>query len=86
MHQGYGKTDAHAGFEGGNSARPGTGDWQATAVIGRSAPSLNLFSLGLPAGVLAGLAALIAAAPLVADRSAELSLTAIEQAAKLIAP
>ena len=56
----------------------------ATAVIGRSAPSLNLFALGLPAGVLAGLAALIAAAPLIADRSSELSLTAIDQAATLI--
>ena len=56
----------------------------ATAVIGRSAPSLNLFSLGLPAGVLAGLAALIAAAPLVADQSSELSLAAIDQAATLI--
>ena len=56
----------------------------ATAVIGRSAPSLNLFSLGLPAGVLAGLAALIAAAPLIADRSSELSLTAIDQAATLV--
>lgn len=56
----------------------------ATAVIGRSAPSLNLFALGLPAGVLAGLAALIAAAPLIADRSAELSLGAIDQAAQLI--
>ena len=58
----------------------------ATAVIGRSAPSLNLFSLGLPAGVLAGLAALIAAAPLIADRSSELSLAAINQAATLIGP
>jgi flagellar biosynthetic protein FliR len=56
----------------------------ATAVIGRSAPSLNLFSLGLPAGVLAGLAALIAAVPLVADRSSELSLTAINQVATLV--
>lgn len=55
-----------------------------TAVIGRSAPSLNLFALGLPAGVLAGIAALIAAAPLIADRSAELSLASIDQAASLI--
>lgn len=44
-----------------------------TGVLSRSAPSLNLFALGLPAGVLAGIAALIAAAPLAADQFADLS-------------
>ena len=34
-----------------------------TGLIARSAPSLNLFALGLPAGVLAGIAALIIAMP-----------------------
>jgi flagellar biosynthetic protein FliR len=34
-----------------------------TGVLSRSAPSLNLFALGLPLGVLAGIAALIAARP-----------------------
>lgn len=56
-----------------------------TAVIGRSAPALNLFALGLPAGVLAGLAALIVAAPLLADQFAELSAEAVTNAAALVA-
>jgi flagellar biosynthesis protein FliR len=50
------------------------------AVLSRSAPSLNLFSLGLPAGVLAGIAALIASAPLLGDQLGTLSdegLTAV---------
>ena len=54
-------------------------------VLSRSAPSLNLFSLGLPAGVLAGIAALIAAAPLTADLFAQLSDDAVSQAASLLA-
>ena len=54
-------------------------------VLSRSAPSLNLFSLGLPAGVLAGIAALIAAAPLTADQFAQLSDDAVSQAASLLA-
>jgi flagellar biosynthetic protein FliR len=33
-------------------------------VLARSAPSLNIFALGLPMGVLGGIAALIASAPL----------------------
>jgi flagellar biosynthetic protein FliR len=56
-----------------------------TGIIGRSAPSLNLFSLGLPAGVLAGIAALIVSAPLLTDRLTTLSATAIEQAAAMLA-
>jgi len=55
-----------------------------TGVIGRSAPSLNLFALGLPAGVLAGVAALIASAPLIAERLAELAHLAVAQSAALL--
>ena len=50
-----------------------------TGVLSRSAPALNLFALGLPAGVLAGIAALIASAPLITDRMTDLSAAAIEQ-------
>lgn len=57
-----------------------------TGIIGRSAPSLNLFSLGLPAGVLAGIAALIASAPIVVDRLTDLSALAVEQAATVLVP
>ena len=57
----------------------------AAGVLSRSAPSLNLFALGLPAGVLAGLAALIAAAPLTADQFSSLSEEAIEASAGLLA-
>ncbi|MFY7838281.1 MAG: flagellar biosynthetic protein FliR [Novosphingobium sp.] len=56
-----------------------------TGIISRSAPSLNLFSLGLPAGVLAGLAAMIAAAPMLPDVMVDISATAVGQAAALIA-
>ncbi|MBC2670494.1 flagellar biosynthetic protein FliR [Novosphingobium piscinae] len=52
----------------------------AAGVVSRSAPSLNLFSLGLPAGVLAGLAALIVSAPLTGDMMADLSAQALRQA------
>lgn len=57
-----------------------------TGVISSSAPSLNLFALGLPAGVLAGIAALILTAPLLTDKLGDLSLTAVSQAAQLIGP
>ncbi len=56
----------------------------ASGVLSRSAPALNLFALGLPAGILAGLAALIAVAPLYADQFAVLSEQAIRQAAALL--
>ncbi len=39
-----------------------------TGVLSRSAPSLNLFALGLPAGVLAGIGALIISAPLIFEQ------------------
>jgi flagellar biosynthetic protein FliR len=51
-----------------------------TGVLSRSAPALNLFALGLPAGVLAGIAALIAAAPLLADQMTDLSTLALNAA------
>ncbi|MCB2059294.1 MAG: flagellar biosynthetic protein FliR, partial [Novosphingobium sp.] len=50
-----------------------------TGVLSRSAPALNLFALGLPAGVLAGLAALIAAFPIISDQMVDLSGMAITQ-------
>ncbi len=56
-----------------------------TGVLSRSAPSLNLFALGLPAGVLAGLAALIVAMPLITDQLVTLSCSAIEQVAAVVA-
>ena len=56
-----------------------------TGVLSRSAPSLNLFALGLPAGVLAGLAALIAAVPVMGDQLVALSAAAIDQTATIIA-
>ena len=57
-----------------------------TGVLSRSAPSLNLFSLGLPAGVLAGLVALIAAAPLITEQFVTLSTAAIDHAGSLLVP
>lgn len=57
----------------------------ASGVLSRSAPSLNLFALGLPAGILAGLAALIVAAPLAADQFATLSEEAVSHAAAVLA-
>lgn len=55
-----------------------------TGVLSRSAPSLNLFALGLPAGVLAGIAALIAAFPLLTGQLIELSHTAVANSASLL--
>ncbi|MBO9722974.1 MAG: flagellar biosynthetic protein FliR [Novosphingobium sp.] len=57
-----------------------------TGVLGRSAPSLNLFSLGLPAGVLGGLAALLIGAPVLTDLMVRLSANIIRQTAELLAP
>jgi flagellar biosynthetic protein FliR len=50
-----------------------------TGVLSRSAPSLNLFALGLPAGVLAGITALILAAPVIYDQLAGIVVTGLEQ-------
>lgn len=55
-----------------------------TGTISRSAPALNLFALGLPAGVLAGIAAMIVVMPVMVDQLADLIAAAIEQAAALI--
>ena len=49
-------------------------------LFSRSAPSLNLFALGLPAGVMAGIAALILAAPVIYDQLAGVVVTSLEQA------
>jgi len=55
-----------------------------TGVLSRSAPSLNLFALGLPAGVLTGIAALIIAFPLLTDQLVQVSHDAIENSASLL--
>ncbi|MCB2074847.1 MAG: flagellar biosynthetic protein FliR, partial [Novosphingobium sp.] len=57
-----------------------------TGVLSRSAPALNLFALGLPAGVLAGLAALIAALPIISDQMVELTGTALTEARSVLLP
>ncbi len=57
-----------------------------TGVLSRSAPSLNLFALGLPAGVLAGIAALIVSAPIFTDQMIDLSATAIDTAGRFLRP
>ncbi len=57
-----------------------------TGVISRSAPSLNLFALGLPAGVLAGLVALIASTPLLNEQFVALAGSAIEQVGAVARP
>ena len=56
-----------------------------TGVLSRSAPALNLFALGLPAGVMAGIAALIVAAPLLYDQMAGLAEEGVAQSAAVIA-
>ncbi|EGD59371.1 flagellar biosynthetic protein FliR [Novosphingobium nitrogenifigens DSM 19370] len=56
-----------------------------TGVIGRSAPALNLFSLGLPAGVLAGITALIISAPLISDNLTDIARGALTNASALLA-
>jgi flagellar biosynthetic protein FliR len=57
-----------------------------TGLISRSAPSLNLFALGLPAGVLAGIAALIIAMPVMVQQFRSVIETALEQSAALVEP
>jgi len=56
-----------------------------TGILSRSAPSLNLFALGLPAGVLAGMAALIISAPLIYDQFTGLVGDALDQTESVIA-
>jgi len=55
-----------------------------TGLIARSAPSLNLFALGLPAGVLAGIAALIVALPVMEEQFTGVLETALDQSALLL--
>ncbi len=55
-----------------------------TGVLSRSAPSLNLFALGLPAGVLAGIGALIIASPFTSEQFVRLSATAIDHVGQAI--
>lgn len=55
-----------------------------TGLIARSAPSLNLFALGLPAGVLAGIAALIIAMPVMVGQLRGVIESALEQSSALI--
>jgi len=55
-----------------------------TGLIARSAPSLNLFALGLPAGVLAGIAALIIAMPVMVGQLRGVIESALEQSTALI--
>lgn len=55
-----------------------------TGLIARSAPSLNLFALGLPAGVLAGIAALIIALPVMVHQFKGVVETTLDHATTLI--
>jgi len=55
-----------------------------TGLIARSAPSLNLFALGLPAGVLAGIAALIIALPVMVHQFKGVIESALDQSALLV--
>ncbi len=57
-----------------------------TGVLGRSAPSLNLFALGLPLGVLAGLVALIASFPVLGEQMTGLIGVALDFSEGLITP
>lgn len=56
-----------------------------TGVLSRSAPSLNLFSLGLPAGLLAGIAALMLSTPVLTDLVTRLSADAITATSEVMA-
>ena len=57
-----------------------------TGLIARSAPALNLFALGLPAGVLAGIAALIIALPVMVEQFEGVLEAALDQSALLLEP
>lgn len=56
----------------------------AAGMLSRSAPSLNLFSLGLPAGVLAGIAGLIISAPMLPDAMSALTADALAKAGEVV--
>ena len=55
-----------------------------TGLLARSAPALNLFALGLPAGVLAGIAALIVTVPVMVGQLRDVLAATLDQAALLI--
>jgi flagellar biosynthesis protein FliR len=55
-----------------------------TGIISRSAPALNLFALGLPAGVLAGIASLIIVMPIIIDQFARIIAVALAEIAGLV--
>ena len=55
-----------------------------TGVLSRSAPALNLFALGLPAGVLAGIAALIISAPILTEQITDLIAETLIESAGLL--
>lgn len=57
-----------------------------TGVLSRSAPALNLFSLGMPAGVLGGIAAMMISAPVLTDMVSRLSEEALAHVAEVLAP
>ena len=57
-----------------------------TGLIARSAPSLNLYALGLPAGVIAGIAAMIIALPVMTAQMRGAIESALEQVEALIQP
>ena len=56
-----------------------------TGILSRSAPSLNLMAMGLPAGALAGLAGLIIAAPLIFDQFTVIVGEGVDLAAQVMA-
>ncbi len=57
-----------------------------TGLIARSAPSLNLYALGLPAGVIAGIAAMIIALPVMTAQMRGAIEAVLEQTEALIQP
>ena len=56
-----------------------------TGILSRSAPSLNLMAMGLPAGVLAGIAGLIVSAPLIFDQFGGLIGEGVDFVARVVA-
>ncbi|WP_298335284.1 flagellar biosynthetic protein FliR [uncultured Erythrobacter sp.] len=57
-----------------------------TGTISRAAPALNLFALGLPAGTLAGITAMIVVMPIFVEQFTDLLQAALEQSAAIFTP
>lgn len=55
-----------------------------TGILSRSAPQLNIFALGLPAGVLAGITALMLASPMIFSGLEGVAHMALEQAESVL--